>query len=112
MPGRDEVAPRAVGREDAGRHQLDDVLAGPADPLSSPTQSGIASRAANSSSSCHSQVRSGWVTRSRSQSVAFDQDSFADDMERATRGSDSVIGLVQGMTNTLAGMVNLLAVTV
>ncbi|WP_433301102.1 ABC transporter ATP-binding protein [Actinoplanes sp. CA-030573] len=43
---------------------------------------------------------------------AFDQDAFADDMERATRGSDAAIGLVQGMTNMLAGLVNLLAVAV
>jgi ATP-binding cassette subfamily B protein len=43
--------------------------------------------------------------------AAFDQDAFADDMERATRGTDSASGLVQAMTNMLAGVVNLLAVT-
>jgi len=46
------------------------------------------------------------------QLAAFDEDAFADEMERATRGSDSAIGLVQAMTNLLAGFVNLLAVTV
>jgi ATP-binding cassette subfamily B protein len=43
---------------------------------------------------------------------AFDQDSFADSMERASRGSDSVIDLVQGVMNLLAGVVSLCAVTV
>ncbi|MDI6104057.1 ABC transporter ATP-binding protein [Actinoplanes sp. NEAU-A12] len=43
---------------------------------------------------------------------AFDQDSFADSMERASRGSDSVIDLVQGVLNLLAGVVSLCAVTV
>ncbi|WP_051367083.1 ABC transporter ATP-binding protein [Hamadaea tsunoensis] len=43
---------------------------------------------------------------------AFDEDAFADDMERAGRGSDSANGLVQGVTNLLAGVVGLLAVTV
>jgi ATP-binding cassette subfamily B protein len=43
---------------------------------------------------------------------AFDQDSFADSMERASRGSESVIDLVQGVMNLLAGIVSLCAVTV
>lgn len=43
---------------------------------------------------------------------AFDADAFADDMERASRGSESVNGLVQAAMNLLAGMVGLLAVTV
>jgi ATP-binding cassette subfamily B protein len=43
---------------------------------------------------------------------AFDEDAFADDMERASRGTGSVIGLVQGAMNLLAGLVGLLAVTV
>jgi hypothetical protein len=43
---------------------------------------------------------------------AFDQDSFADSMERASRGSDSVIDLVQGVMNLLAGVVSLCAVAV
>lgn len=42
---------------------------------------------------------------------AFDADAFADDMERASRGSESVNGLVQAAMNLLAGMVGLLAVT-
>ncbi|MFK3979497.1 ABC transporter ATP-binding protein [Micromonospora sp. NPDC050397] len=43
---------------------------------------------------------------------AFDEDAFADDMERASRGTDSAIALVQGAMNLLAGLVSLLAVTV
>jgi ATP-binding cassette subfamily B protein len=43
---------------------------------------------------------------------AFDEDAFADDMERASRGADSVGGLVQAAINLLAGVVGLLAVTV
>ena len=43
---------------------------------------------------------------------AFDEDAFADDMERASRGVDAVGSLVQGTTNLLAGVVGLLAVTV
>ncbi|WP_239175877.1 ABC transporter ATP-binding protein [Actinoplanes cyaneus] len=43
---------------------------------------------------------------------AFDQDSFADSMERASRGSDSVIDLVQAVMNLLAGVVSLCAVMV
>jgi ATP-binding cassette subfamily B protein len=43
---------------------------------------------------------------------AFDADAFADDMERASRGTDSVIGLVQGAINLLAGLVGLIAVAV
>jgi ATP-binding cassette subfamily B protein len=43
---------------------------------------------------------------------AFDADAFADDMERASRGSDSVMGLVQGALNLLSGLVSLLAVGV
>ncbi|WP_312875113.1 ABC transporter ATP-binding protein [Allocatelliglobosispora scoriae] len=43
---------------------------------------------------------------------AFDEDAFADDMERASRGSSSVISLVQGAMNLLAGLAGLLAVTV
>jgi ATP-binding cassette subfamily B protein len=43
---------------------------------------------------------------------AFDADAFADDMERASRGCESVVGLVQGAMNLLAGLVGLLAVTV
>lgn len=42
---------------------------------------------------------------------AFDQDAFADDMERASRGTDSAVALVQGAMNLLAGMAGLLAVT-
>ena len=41
---------------------------------------------------------------------AFDADAFADDMERASRGTSSVIALVQGAMNLLAGLVGLLAV--
>jgi len=43
---------------------------------------------------------------------AFDQDSFADDMERASRGTDAAIVLVQDVFNLLAGVVGVLAVTV
>lgn len=43
---------------------------------------------------------------------AFDADAFADDMERASRGTDSAISLVQGAMNLLAGLIGLLAVTV
>ena len=43
---------------------------------------------------------------------AFDADAFADDMERATRGSDAGIALVNDTANMLAGVVNLLAVAV
>ncbi|WP_345630201.1 ABC transporter ATP-binding protein [Rugosimonospora acidiphila] len=43
---------------------------------------------------------------------AFDEDAFADDMERASRGTDSAIDLVQGAMNLFAGLVSLLAVTV
>ncbi|WP_203912260.1 ABC transporter ATP-binding protein [Rhizocola hellebori] len=43
---------------------------------------------------------------------AFDQDEFADDMERASRGTDSAIALVQGAFNFLAGLAGLIAVTI
>ncbi|MEV4754813.1 ABC transporter ATP-binding protein [Micromonospora sp. NPDC049559] len=43
---------------------------------------------------------------------AFDQDAFADDMERASRGTESAISLVQAAMNLLAGLVGLLAVAV
>ncbi|GAB2569132.1 ABC transporter ATP-binding protein [Paractinoplanes abujensis] len=43
---------------------------------------------------------------------AFDADAFADDMERATRGSDAANGLVSDTTNLLAGAVGLIAVAV
>jgi ATP-binding cassette, subfamily B, bacterial len=43
---------------------------------------------------------------------AFDADAFADDMERASRGTDSVAFLVQAATNLLSGLVGLLAVAV
>ena len=43
---------------------------------------------------------------------AFDEDAFADDMERASRGAASVSGLVQEMMNLFAGLIGLLAVTV
>jgi ATP-binding cassette, subfamily B, bacterial len=43
---------------------------------------------------------------------AFDEDAFADDMERASRGTDSAIALVQGVMNLLAGVVGLIAVTI
>ncbi|MFG1839662.1 ABC transporter ATP-binding protein [Micromonospora sp. NPDC049175] len=41
---------------------------------------------------------------------AFDADAFADDMERASRGTESTIGLVQASMNLLAGLAGLLAV--
>ena len=44
--------------------------------------------------------------------AAFDQDAFADDMERATRGPDSAATLVQETSNMFAGLVNLCAVAV
>jgi ATP-binding cassette, subfamily B, bacterial len=44
--------------------------------------------------------------------AAFDQDAFADDMERASRGSSSVIGLVQATLNLLAGLAGIVAVTI
>ncbi|MFI7546078.1 ABC transporter ATP-binding protein [Actinoplanes sp. NPDC049599] len=43
---------------------------------------------------------------------AFDEDAFADDMERASRGAESVSGLVQAVMNLLAGLVGLIAVAV
>lgn len=43
---------------------------------------------------------------------AFDADAFADDMERATRGTDAATSLVQSSMNLLAGLVGLLAVAV
>jgi ATP-binding cassette subfamily B protein len=43
---------------------------------------------------------------------AFDADAFADDMERASRGTSSAISLVQGALHLLAGLVGLAAVTV
>ncbi len=43
---------------------------------------------------------------------AFDADAFADDMERATRGTDAAIDLVQATMNLVAGLVGLLAVAV
>ncbi|GAA3297823.1 ABC transporter ATP-binding protein [Dactylosporangium vinaceum] len=42
---------------------------------------------------------------------AFDADAFADDMERASRGTHSAAGLVQGAMNMLAGLAGVLAVT-
>ncbi|WP_250006386.1 ABC transporter ATP-binding protein [Actinoplanes sp. M2I2] len=43
---------------------------------------------------------------------AFDADAFADDMERASRGSDAANGLVHDTSNVLAGFVGLIAVAV
>ncbi|WP_245712919.1 ABC transporter ATP-binding protein [Micromonospora nigra] len=43
---------------------------------------------------------------------AFDADAFADDMERASRGTESTVSLVQAVTNLLAGLAGLLAVAV
>ncbi|MEU5726310.1 ABC transporter ATP-binding protein [Micromonospora sp. NPDC047738] len=43
---------------------------------------------------------------------AFDADAFADDMERASRGTDSAISLVQASMNFLAGLAGLVAVAV
>ncbi len=42
---------------------------------------------------------------------AFDADAFADDMERASRGTSSAISLVQGALHLFAGLVGLVAVT-
>jgi ATP-binding cassette, subfamily B, bacterial len=44
--------------------------------------------------------------------AAFDDDAFAEGMERASRGSDSAIELVQNTMNLFAGVVSLLSVTV
>ncbi|WP_045746099.1 ABC transporter ATP-binding protein [Actinoplanes rectilineatus] len=43
---------------------------------------------------------------------AFDDDGFAEGMERATRGTEAAIELVQNTMNLFAGVVSLLAVTV
>ncbi|GAB3852042.1 ABC transporter ATP-binding protein [Micromonospora andamanensis] len=43
---------------------------------------------------------------------AFDADAFADDMERASRGTDSAVDLVPASMNLLAGLVGVVAVTV
>ncbi|MFE9207094.1 ABC transporter ATP-binding protein [Micromonospora sp. NPDC007230] len=43
---------------------------------------------------------------------AFDADAFADDMERASRGTDSAISLVQASMSFLAGLAGLVAVAV
>jgi len=43
---------------------------------------------------------------------AFDQDEFADDMERASRGTDSAVDLVQAASNFLAGLAGLVAVII
>jgi ATP-binding cassette, subfamily B, bacterial len=43
---------------------------------------------------------------------AFDADAFADDMERATRGSDAANGLVHDTANMIAGGIGLIAVAV
>jgi ATP-binding cassette subfamily B protein len=43
---------------------------------------------------------------------AFDDDTFAEGMERATRGTEAAIELVQNTMNLFAGLVSLLAVTV
>ncbi|PMR61459.1 ABC transporter [Verrucosispora sp. ts21] len=43
---------------------------------------------------------------------AFDADAFADDMERATRGSTSTTDLVQASMNLLAGLAGVLAVAI
>ncbi|MEU8301202.1 ATP-binding cassette domain-containing protein [Micromonospora sp. NPDC048909] len=43
---------------------------------------------------------------------AFDADAFADDMERASRGTESANWLVQASMNLLAGLAGLLAVAV
>ncbi|MBM0274795.1 ABC transporter ATP-binding protein [Micromonospora tarensis] len=43
---------------------------------------------------------------------AFDADAFADEMERASRGTESAIGLVQSSMNLLAGLAGVLAVAV
>ncbi len=43
---------------------------------------------------------------------AFDEDAFAEDMERATRGSEAAIDLVQESMNLFAGIIGVLAVAV
>ncbi|MFI7076261.1 ABC transporter ATP-binding protein [Micromonospora sp. NPDC049903] len=43
---------------------------------------------------------------------AFDADAFADDMERASRGTDSAVSLVPASMNLLAGLVGVVAVAV
>ncbi|GIJ76145.1 ATP-binding cassette, subfamily B [Micromonospora phaseoli] len=43
---------------------------------------------------------------------AFDADAFADDMERASRGTDSAVDLVPASMNLLAGLVGVIAVAV
>ncbi|MEV6598598.1 ABC transporter ATP-binding protein [Actinoplanes sp. NPDC051346] len=43
---------------------------------------------------------------------AFDDDAFSEGMERATRGSEAAIDLVENTINLFAGVVSLLAVTV
>ncbi|WP_245730728.1 ATP-binding cassette domain-containing protein [Micromonospora pallida] len=43
---------------------------------------------------------------------AFDADAFADEMERASRGDEAVVSLVQASMNLLAGLAGLLAVGV
>ena len=43
---------------------------------------------------------------------AFDEDAFADDMERATRNTDSVIDLIHATVDLLAGIVGIIAVAV
>jgi ATP-binding cassette subfamily B protein len=43
---------------------------------------------------------------------SFDLDDFADSMERASRGTESVIDLIQGVMNLLAGIVSLIAVAI
>ncbi|GIE80646.1 multidrug ABC transporter permease [Actinoplanes philippinensis] len=43
---------------------------------------------------------------------AFDDDTFAEGMERATRGTEAAIELVQNTMNLFAGLVSLIAVTV
>lgn len=44
--------------------------------------------------------------------AAFDDDAFSEGMERATRGSEAAIDLVQNTMNLFAGLVGLLSVTV
>jgi ATP-binding cassette subfamily B protein len=44
--------------------------------------------------------------------AAFDDDGFAEGMERATRGTEAAIELVNNVMNLFAGLVSLLAVTV
>jgi ATP-binding cassette, subfamily B, bacterial len=44
--------------------------------------------------------------------AAFDDDAFAEGMERATRGTEAAIELVTNVMNLFAGVVSLLAVTV